>query len=131
MLDFTSDAAAALKAAANEPAPVNDQPLLDAYSNAVIDVTERVGPAVVRVETSEKANTQAMEGLSRREREIARLLVAGYSGVNVAAIAGLSENTVRTYVRRLYTKLGVSNRTEATRYAYEHGLVDTSLRDHG
>jgi S1-C subfamily serine protease len=34
-----------------EPAPADDRNLLDAYSNAVIDVTERVGPAVVRVET--------------------------------------------------------------------------------
>jgi hypothetical protein len=35
--------------------------------------------------------------------------------VNVAAIAGLSENTVRTYVRRLYAKLGVSNRADLVR----------------
>jgi DNA-binding CsgD family transcriptional regulator len=56
-----------------------------------------------------------MEGLSKRERAIARLLVAGYSGVNVAAIAGLSENTVRTYVRRLYTKLGANNRADLVR----------------
>jgi len=70
--------------------------------------------AVVRVEPlGEKA--AAMDVLSRREREIARLLVAGYSGVNVAAIAGLSENTVRTYVRRLYQKLGVSNRADLVR----------------
>jgi DNA-binding CsgD family transcriptional regulator len=70
--------------------------------------------AVVRVEPlGEKA--PAMDALSRREREIARLLVAGYSGVNVAAIAGLSENTVRTYVRRLYQKLTVSNRADLVR----------------
>jgi len=70
--------------------------------------------AVIRVEPlGEKA--PAMDALSRREREIARLLVAGYSGVNVAAIAGLSENTVRTYVRRLYQKLGVSNRADLVR----------------
>ena len=56
-----------------------------------------------------------LDHLSRREREIARLLVAGYSGVNVAAISGLSENTVRTYVRRLYGKLKVSNRAELVR----------------
>ena len=71
--------------------------------------------AVVRVEPTQKQNAPAMEGLSKREREIARLLVAGYSGVNVAAIAGLSENTVRTYVRRLYGKLGVSNRADLVR----------------
>jgi DNA-binding CsgD family transcriptional regulator len=57
----------------------------------------------------------ALEGLSKREREMARLLVAGYSGVNIAAIVGLSENTVRTYFRRLYAKLDVSNRADLVR----------------
>ena len=71
--------------------------------------------AVIRVEPYDQKNQQAMEGLSRREREIARLLVAGYSGVNVAAISGLSENTVRTYVRRLYGKLDVQNRADLVR----------------
>jgi DNA-binding CsgD family transcriptional regulator len=71
--------------------------------------------AVLRVEPTEKAQANLMDGLSRREREVARLLVAGYSGVNVAAISGLSENTVRTYVRRLYTKVGVSNRADLVR----------------
>jgi DNA-binding CsgD family transcriptional regulator len=69
--------------------------------------------AILRVEPQEKA--APIEGLSKREREIARLLVAGYSGVNVAAISGLSENTVRTYVRRLYQKLGVANRADLVR----------------
>lgn len=69
--------------------------------------------AILRVEPQDKA--APIEGLSKREREIARLLVAGYSGVNVAAISGLSENTVRTYVRRLYQKLGVANRADLVR----------------
>jgi DNA-binding CsgD family transcriptional regulator len=69
--------------------------------------------AVLRVEPQDKP--APIEGLSKREREIARLLVAGYSGVNVAAISGLSENTVRTYVRRLYQKLGVANRADLVR----------------
>jgi DNA-binding CsgD family transcriptional regulator len=69
--------------------------------------------AVIRVEPQDKP--APIEGLSKREREIARLLVAGYSGVNVAAISGLSENTVRTYVRRLYQKLGVANRADLVR----------------
>jgi DNA-binding CsgD family transcriptional regulator len=69
--------------------------------------------AAVRVEAPKRP--AAILGLSKREREIARLLVAGYSGVNVAAISGLSENTVRTYVRRLYGKLGVNNRADLVR----------------
>jgi S1-C subfamily serine protease len=56
MLDFTSDIADdASSSRTAEPAPDNDRELLDAYSNAVIDVTDRVGPAVVRVETGSKS----------------------------------------------------------------------------
>jgi S1-C subfamily serine protease len=47
-----------------EPVPANDQGLLDAYSNAVINVTERVGPAVVRVETAaEPSNPRGRGGM--------------------------------------------------------------------
>lgn len=80
--------------------------------------------AVLRVEPQEKQ--APIEGLSRREREIARLLVAGYSGVNVAAISGLSENTVRTYVRRLYQKLGVANRADLVRKLMSPGEAKSS-----
>ena len=63
MLDFTSDIAdGAVLSRADERAPDNDQALLDAYSNAVIDVTDRVGPAVVRVETGPKVRTPRERG---------------------------------------------------------------------
>ena len=55
MLDFTTDIADdASSSRTAEPAP-DDRELLDAYSNAVIDVTDRVGPAVVRVETGSRS----------------------------------------------------------------------------
>jgi S1-C subfamily serine protease len=55
MLDFTQDTSEDHTAPqAGQAAAVSDQALLDAYSNAVIGVTERVGPAVVRVETGSK-----------------------------------------------------------------------------
>jgi S1-C subfamily serine protease len=60
MLDFTSDDKAALSAAPAEH--TNDLSLLDAYSNAVIGVTERVGPAVVRVETGPKVRNARQRG---------------------------------------------------------------------
>src|SRR6201996_3428871 len=62
MLDFTSHDAAALSAAPAQATPDNDQNLLDAYSNAVIGVTERVGPAVVRVETGPKVRSVRERG---------------------------------------------------------------------
>src|SRR6201985_3458009 len=54
MLDFSQDSTVDESNSSQETqtaAPADDQALLDAYSNAVIGVTERVGPAVVRVET--------------------------------------------------------------------------------
>src|SRR5713226_9025882 len=63
MLDFTADIADdGRSSGANENAPADDQSLLDAYSNAVIGVTERVGPAVVRVETGSKAPNARTRG---------------------------------------------------------------------
>src|ERR1700690_2262878 len=55
MLDFTHDSSDdKASPPAGPSAAVSDQALLDAYSNAVIGVTDRVGPAVVRVETGSK-----------------------------------------------------------------------------
>jgi S1-C subfamily serine protease len=52
MLDFTQDSFDERPSSQTAaPAPADDKVLLDAYSNAVIAITERVGPAVVRVET--------------------------------------------------------------------------------
>jgi DNA-binding CsgD family transcriptional regulator len=53
--------------------------------------------------------------LSPREAEIARLLAAGYSAVNIAARFALSPNTIRKYIQRVHTKLGVCNRAELVR----------------
>lgn len=63
MLDFTSDVADdASSSRTTASAPVDDRALLDAYSNAVIDVTDRVGPAVVRVETGPKVPDRRERG---------------------------------------------------------------------
>ena len=63
MLDFASDTFdGTLSSQVAAQTPVNDQALLDAYSTAVIDVTERVGPAVVRVETGPKVKSPRARG---------------------------------------------------------------------
>src|SRR5271163_2999254 len=61
MLEFTSDGLGGVPPS-TEQTPINHQALLDAYSNAVIGVTERVGPAVVRVETGPKQRSARERG---------------------------------------------------------------------
>src|SRR3954453_20822872 len=63
MLDFTHDTLDENPASrATKQAATSDEALLDAYSNAVISVTERVGPAVVRVETGPKLRNARERG---------------------------------------------------------------------
>jgi S1-C subfamily serine protease len=68
MLDFAQDTfeagsvEEASSSEATKQAATDDRALLDAYSNAVIDVTERVGPAVVRVETGPKVRNARERG---------------------------------------------------------------------
>ncbi len=51
--------------------------------------------------------------LSRREREVWQLLIAGKSNKEIARHLGISPSSVKTYLHRLYRKLGVSSRVEA------------------
>jgi S1-C subfamily serine protease len=62
MLDLTSDIADDAASSRTTGHAPDDGALLDAYSNAVIDVTDRVGPAVVRVETGPKVKTPRERG---------------------------------------------------------------------
>jgi DNA-binding NarL/FixJ family response regulator len=62
-------------------------------------------------------------GLSPRELEVVRLVAAGRSNQAIAAELVLSEKTVARHLSNIFGKLGVSSRTAAAAYAYEHGLV--------
>jgi len=61
--------------------------------------------------------------LTRRERDVLRLLVAGHSDKEIAAALFIGMRTVQTHAEHLYAKLGVRNRHEATAVAVRRGLV--------
>jgi len=67
--------------------------------------------------------SRATHGLSPRELEVLRLVASGATNRSIADALVLSERTVDRHVSNIYAKLGVSSRTAATAYAYEHGLV--------
>jgi DNA-binding NarL/FixJ family response regulator len=63
-------------------------------------------------------------GLTPRELEILRLTARGFTNRRIAARLWVTEQTVKFHLSNTYRKLGVTNRTEATRYAYLHALVE-------
>jgi DNA-binding NarL/FixJ family response regulator len=61
--------------------------------------------------------------LSRRESEVLTLVAAGKTNRAIATELVISEKTVARHVSNIFTKLGVSSRSEATAYAFKHGLA--------
>ena len=61
-------------------------------------------------------------GLTGRELEVLGLVAAGKSNRNVAATLVISEHTVARHLQNIFTKLGVSSRTEASAVAHHRGL---------
>ena len=62
-------------------------------------------------------------GLTPREAEVLRLLASGKTNRDIAVELVISEHTVGRHLQNLYAKLGVSSRSAATAYAFEHGLT--------
>ena len=62
-------------------------------------------------------------GLTARELEVLRLLASGKKNREIAKGLVLSEHTVARHVQNIFTKLGVSSRTAASAFAFEHDLV--------
>lgn len=64
--------------------------------------------------------------LSPREREVLDLLGKGLSVPDIAAAMYISKSTAKTYVARLYEKLGASNRAQVLMTALRQGLIETT-----
>jgi DNA-binding NarL/FixJ family response regulator len=63
------------------------------------------------------------EGLSDRESEILALITQGKSNAEVAKLTYLSPNTVKSYIRTIYRKIGVGSRTQAVLWGVDHGFT--------
>ena len=64
-------------------------------------------------------------GLTDRELSMLRAVARGLSNQAIGREYWVTEQTVKFHLGNIYRKLGVANRTEATRYAYEHGLLES------
>ncbi|HEY5822341.1 MAG TPA: response regulator transcription factor [Propionibacteriaceae bacterium] len=71
------------------------------------------------------------EGLTDRESEILALITQGKSNAEVATLTYLSPNTVKSYIRTIYRKIGVGSRTQAVLWGVARGFTPDHRRiDH-
>jgi len=86
------------------------------------EVTRRlVGRYGARIRPSADAAPEVP--LTPRELEVLRLLADGMSNSEIAERLFISQETVKTFVSRILTKLDLRDRVQAVVYAYRHGLV--------
>lgn len=67
---------------------------------------------------------RAFDDLTGREGEVLVAMARGLSNDELAAALFISENTVKTHIKRVLTKLGARDRVQAVVMAYEGGLMD-------
>ncbi|HZA80185.1 MAG TPA: response regulator transcription factor, partial [Actinomycetes bacterium] len=86
-------------------------------------ITRRLITEFARLRPRTPGRPAALETLTPRETEVLRLVAEGLSNTEIAGRLVVSEETVKTHVRRVLAKLGLRDRTQAVVAAYESGLV--------
>ena len=68
------------------------------------------------------------EGLTAREAEVLALITQGMSNVDIATRTSLSINSIKSYIRSCYRKIGVSSRSQAVLWGATHGFLPDRVR---
>ena len=96
----------------------------------LVDALERIhtGEGVVDDHRSPRAIVTGdwpgrEEGLTARESEILALIVQGKNNAEIAGLTYLSPNSIKSYIRSAYHKIGASSRTQAVLWGVQHGLM--------
>ena len=103
----------------------------------IVDALERImkGETVIMTGDDETSVDGAGDwpgrsvGLSPREAEVLALIANGLSNQDIAERAFVSPNTIKSYIRSAYRKIGVESRTQAVLWAVDNGFVPNRSRN--
>jgi DNA-binding NarL/FixJ family response regulator len=101
-------------------APVEE--VITAIRHAAVAASSFTAAGLAVAITRRRAHSDRL-GLSQREREVLGLLRDGLSVPAIALAMFISTSTAKTYVARLYDKLGAANRAQALMTAMRYGLI--------
>jgi DNA-binding NarL/FixJ family response regulator len=107
-------------------APVDE--VLGAIRHAAVAATSFTATGLVDA-LARRQGTEARFALSPREHEVLLRLRDGLSVPEIAKSMYVSPSTAKTYVARLYDKLGASSRAQALMTALRHGLIELDPED--
>ena len=128
VLLYTWDAAAEFLSLA-EDAGVSGVVLKSQSGSSLVDVIERVSRGErIGFENIQRGRQSSGQSLSLREQEVLALIAFGMSNAEIGKELFLSVDTVKTYVRRLYSKLGVRNRAQAALHAATYHVMPPAAR---
>lgn len=88
----------------------------------------RMGAVEGAGDAGELTNPLPGHGLTAREAEVVAMIALGLSNVDIARRLYISGNTLKTYIRSAYRKMGVQRRPQAVAWALDHGLRPETRR---
>lgn len=124
---YTWDASAEFLSLADR-AGVSGVVLKSTSGEVLVDVIERVaaGERIGLGDLQRGRQSRSENGLSAREEEVLALIALGKSNGAIGHELFLSVDTIKTYVRRLYAKLGVNNRAQAALCAEAYHVLPST-----
>jgi DNA-binding NarL/FixJ family response regulator len=87
----------------------------------IVHAGRRIVPREIAMEIAEHAMDDA---LSERETEVLRCVAVGNGNKQVAALLGITEDTVKAHMKHILAKLGAQDRTHAVTIAIRRGIID-------
>ena len=96
----------------------------DGFSLIYPSVARRVLDEFGQPRTKVSSETDVYSDLTPREREVLRLIASGRANKEIGAQLGISERTVKTHISNIFSKLELTDRTQAALFVHNRGMLE-------